>query len=304
MNPINSPSARTDHVMVYDSNSMKVILYGGSDSGGHFEDTWIYDLTTNSWTQMNPLAKPSKRIGHSMVYDSNSDQVILFGGWNTTHFFADTWVYDLTTNIWMQVNPVNPPSPRNFQSMVCDSNSDRIILFGGSDSPTSYFGDTWIYPGNLYYKIGMFESKLTYLFGDIHKVKADFTWKPSTQPKNTILELRVGLSNTTKDEDYIFTDYHASNFPFEGVARYLRYNAVFASDLFQYSSPILKHVNIYYSLEKITNVPQGVPTTDGPIPTTSLPPQTAASTFPSVLTVLSILGTLVVFIRRRKITKR
>ncbi len=38
---------------------------------------------------MNLYTKPSGRFGHSMVYDSNSDKVILFGGYDGIQYVDD-----------------------------------------------------------------------------------------------------------------------------------------------------------------------------------------------------------------------
>ncbi len=40
--------------MVYDSTAHKVVLFGGRDIGAEDDDTWTYDLATNTWTNVNP----------------------------------------------------------------------------------------------------------------------------------------------------------------------------------------------------------------------------------------------------------
>lgn len=140
LSPQTSPSERLGHVMVYDSYSRKVILFGGYD-GTYFADTWTYDLLTNNWTQMNPLTSPMERAFHAMVYDSYSRKVLLFGGDNNNGNQADTWVYDLLTNTWTQMNPQTSPGEKAWHDMVYDSMHDKVILFGGR-----YGGaETWVY---------------------------------------------------------------------------------------------------------------------------------------------------------------
>ena len=147
--PSTNPSPRDTHAMAYNSLSDRVILFGGcGDNSELFGDTWVYDLFTNTWTNMSPLMQPSPRYCHSMVYHSLADKVILFGG--TTDYssgFGDTWVYDLSTNTWTSMNPSTSPTARFQHSMVYDSKSDKVILFGGRNEEIRYkvLDDTWVY---------------------------------------------------------------------------------------------------------------------------------------------------------------
>ncbi len=146
MNPATNPSARWYHSMVYDSANDIVILFGGNENNlGYDDETWIYNFTDNSWTNMNPATKPSARWLHSMVYDSANDIVILFGG-SDGDSDDETWIYNFTDNSWTNMNPATKPSPRESHSMVYDPLNDRVILFGGYNNNTDNYNDeTWIY---------------------------------------------------------------------------------------------------------------------------------------------------------------
>jgi N-acetylneuraminic acid mutarotase len=147
--PSTKPSARDTHAMAYNSLSDRVILFGGyGDDSSLFGDTWVYDLFTNTWTNMSPLIQPSPRYSHSMVYHSLADKIILFGGTSdSSSSFGDTWAYDLSTNTWTSMNPSTSPTARFQHSMVYDSKSDKVILFGGRDEETysKVLDDTWVY---------------------------------------------------------------------------------------------------------------------------------------------------------------
>jgi N-acetylneuraminic acid mutarotase len=138
------PSAREGHSMVYDPTSGKVILFGGAHPLS-VDETWDYNPSTNTWTNLNPVGGlPPARSGHSMVYDSTTGKVILFGGAGSS-YFNDTWDYDPTTNAWTNLKPTGSlPSVRSGQSLAYDSGTGKVILFGGWDG-TSYFNDTWAY---------------------------------------------------------------------------------------------------------------------------------------------------------------
>jgi N-acetylneuraminic acid mutarotase len=156
------PPARSSPSMVYDPANGQVILFGGynNDASGWtsvndpcpyvFNDTWAYDPTANTWTDLEPVGDlPPARTGHSMVYDSASGQVILFGGFGDLDNLDDTWAYDPTANTWTDLKPVGDLPPAvSYSSMVYDSASGKVILFGGQgllgDSWTQ-FNDTWTY---------------------------------------------------------------------------------------------------------------------------------------------------------------
>jgi len=145
-----SPSARYGAAMVYDPVLQKVIFFGGGyqDTGGYelFNDMWLYDPTSNLWTEIIPTVKPSARSGHSMVYDSINHKTILFGGWvEDVGMMNDTWIYDSQTNQWTEVFPTNKPSNRQSHSIYYDSSAHRVILFGGYREVGGHLDDTWEY---------------------------------------------------------------------------------------------------------------------------------------------------------------
>ena len=146
--PSNQPSGRYGHSMVYNSKHDKIILFGGVEAGGEDDQTWAYDLTINKWIDMDPSNQPSARFGHSMVYNSRHDKVILFGGAGPSVGYGDdeTWVYDLETNTWTNMTYSPKPSKRFSHSTAYDSKNDKVILFGGS---LGEFGpsddETWAY---------------------------------------------------------------------------------------------------------------------------------------------------------------
>jgi hypothetical protein len=138
--------------MAYDSESDRVVLFGGELGqlfGASGRDTWSYDPATNQWSQMNPSIRPSGRAGHDMVYDTESDRIILYGG-IALPFGGDrtTWAYDFNTDTWTK--QATGPSAQQGIRMAYDAESDRVILFGGE----AYTGggvtlkETWSYDLN------------------------------------------------------------------------------------------------------------------------------------------------------------
>ncbi|MHA2320463.1 MAG: Kelch repeat-containing protein [Candidatus Thorarchaeota archaeon] len=152
LNPSVAPSGRAEPGIVYDSIRDQVILFGGEDNldtGWQYNDTWLFDVDTNSWTEVFPTTAPSERRGHILAFDSESDRVIFFGGHQGFGSpIDDTWVYNPGTNVWTEMSPSIAPPARFAHKMAYDSESDRVILFGGAIDSLSFFSDTWAYDFN------------------------------------------------------------------------------------------------------------------------------------------------------------
>ena len=150
VSPSASPSARVDTAMAYDAESDRTILYAGFISNENYapQDTWSFDMEALTWTKMKTQGPPD-RYGHSMVYDSESDRIILFGGWSFAENVGtnDTWAYDYNSDTWTVIPSAVKPPGRNFQSMAYDSKADRVIMWGGD---TGALNDTsvWIFDYN------------------------------------------------------------------------------------------------------------------------------------------------------------
>ena len=84
-----TPTARDYHAMA-SLGEDQVLLFGGYD-GAFIGETWIYDLSANTWTSQAPAAAPSARVRHAMV-SVGADRVLLFGGFDGTTTSGDTWL--------------------------------------------------------------------------------------------------------------------------------------------------------------------------------------------------------------------
>lgn len=142
------PPARSLAAMAYDAESDRVILFGGAHVGLNLDDTWAYDYRNNTWTNLNPVLRPTGRTGHSMTYDNRSDRVIMFGGYIGSSI-GETWAYDFKGNNWTAMNPAVAPSSRGLNAIAYDQESDRVVMFGGSfekaGSSITLFRETWTY---------------------------------------------------------------------------------------------------------------------------------------------------------------
>jgi hypothetical protein len=130
--------------MAYDSQSDRVILFGGYGTG-ELGDTWAYDYNTNTWTEMTPSNSPESRDYHSMVYVPTTDRIILYGGGDNVGR-DDTWAYDYNTNTWTEMAPEFSPGLRSWHSMAYDAGTETVVFFGGAPRRDPIFhDDTWFY---------------------------------------------------------------------------------------------------------------------------------------------------------------
>jgi hypothetical protein len=75
--------------MVYDDANQVVLLFGGRDTQGNLlNDTWIYDVKTNVWTQLTRVGTPPAMAHHSAVYDPLHGVVIVVPGIGTVATLA------------------------------------------------------------------------------------------------------------------------------------------------------------------------------------------------------------------------
>jgi len=127
---IPSPGSRSQLAMTYDSDYDKVILFGGQLYNWWFyNDTWSFDLSTETWTNLNSSNAPPARAFPVLTYDSCNQKTILFGGvtgpYNSVTLL-DTWAFDFRTNSWENRNPlVHPPGAG---PMVHDPVQDKTYL--------------------------------------------------------------------------------------------------------------------------------------------------------------------------------
>jgi YVTN family beta-propeller protein len=104
---------------------------------------------TRGWAA-GAIAPPGlvPRYFHSMAYDSARGRAVIFGGYDNSIRYNDTWEYDGTA--WT-AGPAAPPglTPRWGYAMAYDSARARVVLFGGVDGSISY-NDTWEYDGTVW----------------------------------------------------------------------------------------------------------------------------------------------------------
>lgn len=158
---LNAPAGRAEvgNSMVYDKHNNVFILFGGMcadpklnrcDRGVSLGDTWVYDIATNTWTEMYPTVSPSARERHSLVYDEVNQITLLFGGRTCAVkgcadgiLLNDVWAYDYATNTWSAIPSDSDPQPvpRFLAAMAFDPTTSTSVVFSGKTNVA--VGDIW-----------------------------------------------------------------------------------------------------------------------------------------------------------------
>jgi uncharacterized protein (TIGR03437 family) len=140
------PPARLGHTLVLDEVRRRLILFGGQ-AAGFFNDTWAYEIDRNTWQQLaagNP--GPSRRYGHSAIYDAQRDRMVISHGFTDAGRFDDTWAFEFASARWRDISPSSGrPLRRCLHHAVHDRQGDQMLLYGGcaSGAGPCPLGDLW-----------------------------------------------------------------------------------------------------------------------------------------------------------------
>lgn len=139
----------------------KVVLFGGVDNSDNtLSDTWIYDSSANTWSELQPATNPGGLVYASMKYIGSNDNggvIVLFGG--ATSIDADgnaeisdkTWVLSNDGTDWNWVEYDTPSSlDGRLDSIAYSSETGKLRIVGGrfdlkkfEDNPDEFETDEW-----------------------------------------------------------------------------------------------------------------------------------------------------------------
>jgi hypothetical protein len=128
----------------------KLLLFGGLNKfNSDINDTWIFDISENTWTEVKCSNKPSPRELFAMSY-IDEGKVILFGGFNNDIGYSnETWLFDIKKMDWEKLNLKKSPTPREGTSFAY-LGDNKMLIFSGDpwDGPERFIPETWIYDNN------------------------------------------------------------------------------------------------------------------------------------------------------------
>ena len=140
------PPARFGHTMVLDAARRRLIVFGGQ-AAGFFSDVWAYDIARGNWEQLSrDDAGPSRRYGHSAIYDAARDRMVISHGFTNAGRFDDTWAFEFAGNAWRNLTPSGSrPLRRCLHHAAHDAANSQMYLYGGcaSGAGPCPLGDLW-----------------------------------------------------------------------------------------------------------------------------------------------------------------
>jgi len=131
-----SPSPRLEPSMA--AAGGVAVLFGGRnciDAGDSLGDTWEYNLSSNTWTQVNPSIQPAPRRGASMVREPSGNSVIMVGGFRSPAYSSSVWRYTPSTDTWSLIS--NAPFSRSWMGAAANTNTGELWFCGGRSSSYS-----------------------------------------------------------------------------------------------------------------------------------------------------------------------
>ncbi|KAK7701884.1 Negative regulator of mitotic exit [Diaporthe eres] len=125
------PPARTNHTMVTFND--KMYLFGGTNGFQWFNDVWVYDPASNSWSQLDCIGYiPVPREGHAAALVD--DVMYIFGGRTEEGAdLGDLAAFRISSRRWYTFQNMGPsPSPRSGHSMTTVGKT--VVVVGGEPS--------------------------------------------------------------------------------------------------------------------------------------------------------------------------
>jgi hypothetical protein len=144
--PVQGPRKRGAFGMTYNVQEEKVVLFGGLWLDGQYADLWQW--RNRSWEQLGGPYDNSSVDHHAMTYDIQRQQVIMFGGKNYRYRPLGK-TQTIKGSKVLQLD-VEGPTPRHSLGLACDSNHNRVLLYGGKKYQGELhvpLGDLWSWDG-------------------------------------------------------------------------------------------------------------------------------------------------------------
>jgi hypothetical protein len=113
MNPPVSPPPREQPQMAYDPVNQAVVMFGGTAAGPVvYNDTWVYDYRSNTWSPVSQLSPPAGRYLGGITYDRNNSLFVMYGGVLAgQHSSGEVWHLRLSGGANLAPNPVAGITP-------------------------------------------------------------------------------------------------------------------------------------------------------------------------------------------------
>ncbi|KAI0347828.1 galactose oxidase [Trametopsis cervina] len=122
------PVPRTGHACV--AHDKKIFVFGGTDSDYCYNDTWVFDTVTHTWSELVCIGFiPTPREGHAAAIVD--DVIYIFGGRDMDgRYLSDLGALKLSQRRWYMFRNMGPTlSPRSGHIMA--SMGSQVYVLGG-----------------------------------------------------------------------------------------------------------------------------------------------------------------------------
>ena len=140
-----APPPRTDFSLASGAGCGVAVLFGGEVNATSREDTndtWLFNYSTLTWTNITGPVGPAPRQGAALAVDDATCQAVLFGGSDAAYAsgnstgsvqWNDTWVLSLATRTWVPLAAVNAPPSLTDSGFLYDNETNYFLLYGGCE---------------------------------------------------------------------------------------------------------------------------------------------------------------------------
>ena len=88
--------------MLSASGADETLLVFGGNTFDPVNQLFAYSVARAEWSQLKPAGEPpSKRYGHAAAATTDG-RMVVFGGYNGSHHFDDTWLFDTRKTRWLE----------------------------------------------------------------------------------------------------------------------------------------------------------------------------------------------------------
>ena len=127
------PAARFDTATAYDRARQRTVIFSGNPgTGGQLNDIWEWN--GSAWSAVGFSGGPGARTGHRLLYNPDSQKVVVFGNANST-VTEDVWEWN--GSIWHQPTMVGSVAPKYQPSIAYDAAHHALVAFSGRDATLS-----------------------------------------------------------------------------------------------------------------------------------------------------------------------
>lgn len=147
------PPAKEGCSVIYDPVRERLVMFGGGAAASRLfpNDVWALYMysegppdMTLAWFMLSPSGPlPPGRVGHTAVYDTRRDRMIILGGFGGDPVnpgnLNDVWALSFVvpyeaTPAWEEIHPGGDTSPTFITGGVYDAINDRVVVMAGSQA--------------------------------------------------------------------------------------------------------------------------------------------------------------------------